>query len=212
VAGVRRPGSFTLGLSPRYSLRRGLWLACIVRADFPPREVLTFAPPEDYISINSARRRLGATACLRSSSLIFGDQAPDPDRKPQVSRLWLRRLSVQPGGGTALWVPGCLTCESEERETWTAESLRTAISIEDWLVSKLVCEGIAVGRETSAVDVSGQHPCRESEGRRCDAKSRKRLRPHVQEWDLVKRCDQPGKVLIQLESLILAQSERWRQA
>jgi len=31
-------------------------------------------------------------------------------------------------------------------------------------------------------------------------------------WDLVKRCDQPGKVLIQLESLILAQSERWRQA
>jgi hypothetical protein len=27
-----------------------------------------------------------------------------------------------------------------------------------------------------------------------------------------KRCDQPGKVLIQLESLILAQSERWRQA
>ncbi len=31
-------------------------------------------------------------------------------------------------------------------------------------------------------------------------------------WDLVKRCDQPGEVLIQLESLILAQSERWRQA
>ena len=46
-----------------------------------------------------------------------------------------------------MWVPGCLTCESEERETWTAESLRTAISIEDWLVSKLVCEGIAVGRD-----------------------------------------------------------------
>ena len=30
--------------------------------------------------------------------------------------------------------------------------------------------------------------------------------------DLVKRCDRPGKVLMQLESLILAQSERWRQA
>ena len=31
--------------------------------------------------------------------------------------------------------------------------------------------------------------------------------------DLVKRCDLAGnKVLIQLESLILAQSERWRQA
>jgi hypothetical protein len=36
--------------------------------------------------------------------------------------------------------------------------------------------------------------------------------PPRQEWDLVKRCDRPGKVLIQLESLILAQSERWRQA
>jgi hypothetical protein len=40
------------------------------------------------------------------------------------------------------------------------------------------------------------------------------MRKHreTSEWDLVKRCDQPGKVLIQLESLILAQSERWRQA
>ena len=33
-----------------------------------------------------------------------------------------------------------------------------------------------------------------------------------QVMDLVKRCDQPRSVLIQLESLILAQSERWRQA
>src|SRR5262249_6564322 len=33
-----------------------------------------------------------------------------------------------------------------------------------------------------------------------------------QGWDLVKRCDRPGKVLIQLKRLILAQSERWRQA
>ena len=32
-------------------------------------------------------------------------------------------------------------------------------------------------------------------------------------WDLVKRCDQPvQKFQVQLESLILAQSERWRQA
>ena len=26
--------------------------------------------------------------------------------------------------GWGFWAPGCLTCESEERETWTAESLR----------------------------------------------------------------------------------------
>ena len=68
----------------------------------------------------------------------------------------------------------------------------------------------AVMEETSAVDVSGQHPCRESGNER--GKNRARSCAHEQECDLVKRCDQPGKVLIQLESLILAQSERWRQA
>ncbi len=31
-------------------------------------------------------------------------------------------------------------------------------------------------------------------------------------WTSSNVYDQPGKVLIQLESLILAQSERWRQA
>jgi hypothetical protein len=35
----------------------------------------------------------------------------------------------------------------------------------------------------------------------------------IDQWvDLVKTCDQPRSVLIQIESLILAQSERWRQA
>jgi hypothetical protein len=33
-----------------------------------------------------------------------------------------------------------------------------------------------------------------------------------QSWTSSSANDQPGKVLIQLESLILAQSERWRQA
>jgi hypothetical protein len=69
--------------------------------------------------------------------------------------------------------------------------------------------------ETSAVDVSGQHYDRDGE-----------QSPERTEWDLVNvtareiasfvssraKRDQPGKVLIQLESLILAQSERWRQA
>jgi hypothetical protein len=91
-------------------------------------------------------------------------------------------------------VSGCLTSESEERETWTAESLRAAFAI-----GKPFAQN---GREeTSAVDVSGQHYDRDGE-----------QSPERTEWDLVKRCDQPGKVLIQLESLILAQSERWRQA
>ena len=65
--------------------------------------------------------------------------------------------------------------------------------------------------ETSAVDVSGQHPCRAAAGV-CAVQIAHRPYACRQEWDLVKRCDLPGKVLIQLESLILAQSERWRQA
>jgi hypothetical protein len=65
--------------------------------------------------------------------------------------------------------------------------------------------------ETSAVNVSGQHYDRDGE-----------QSPERTEWDLVKlaarKCRHMRnvigrvKVLIQLESLILAQSERWRQA
>ena len=65
--------------------------------------------------------------------------------------------------------------------------------------------------ETSAVDVSGQHPCRESGGRGRE-QSRARSSAHEQEWDLVNVNDQPRSDLLKLESLILAQSERWRQA
>src|SRR5262245_22689489 len=91
-------------------------------------------------------------ARLRSSSLLEVRRLPIA-----VGGLRLRRPSGLPGVGTARF-PGCLIGESEERETWTAESLRAAF---------------ARGRnspngavdETSAADVSGQHPCREG-GRR----------------------------------------------
>jgi hypothetical protein len=116
----------------------------------------------------------------------------------------VRRLSGISEGGTAS-VPGCLIGESEERETWTAESLRAASSIED-------LSSIAVRPdETSAVDVSGQHLVVQAAGVRAMQVVRA-SGVRRQAWDLVKRCDQPGKVLLQLESLILAQSERWRQA
>ena len=65
--------------------------------------------------------------------------------------------------------------------------------------------------ETSAVDVSGQHLVVQTAGVRAMQVVRA-SGVRRQAWDLVKRCDQPGKVLLQLESLILAQSERWRQA
>ena len=71
---------------------------------------------------------------------------------------------------------------------------------------------IEIGQEeTSAVDVSGQHLVVQAAGVRAMQVVRT-SGVSRQAWDLVKRCDQPGKVLIQLESLILAQSERWRQA
>jgi len=66
---------------------------------------------------------LGAMARLRSSSLNIRWQS--------------FRLRSAAGGFDALWspegrghcsAPGCLTSESEERETWTAESLRAASS------------------------------------------------------------------------------------
>jgi hypothetical protein len=47
--------------------------------------------------------------------------------------------------------PGCLTSESEERETWTAESLR-AVCLRGATQTKRRPD------ETSAVHVSGQHP------------------------------------------------------
>ena len=80
-----------------------------------------------------------------------------------------------------------------------------AASVEEQSSSK------AEPEETSAVDVSGQHLVVQAAG----VRARQVVRAsgaRRQAWDLVKRCDQPGKVLIQLESLILAQSERWRQA
>ena len=76
-------------------------------------------------SPDMARRPLhGAMARLRSSSLITVTRPPI-----LVGGGRLRRLSGLPGSGDRP-VPGCLTGESEERETWTAESLRAASSIE----------------------------------------------------------------------------------
>src|SRR5262245_16965835 len=122
-------------------------------------------------------------ARLRSSSLFEAGQLPIT-----IGSSWLRRSRNLRGDGTTS-VPGCLTGESEERETWTAESLRAAFP-------------------------RGSNPPRDAVGRDFGGRRfRSTLWLRKQsEWDLVKRCDQPGKSSLQLESLILAQSERWRQA
>src|SRR5262249_22094112 len=111
-----------------------------------------FSPPlgvdicrlERLYKSNSARRRRGATARLRSSSLIFGDQASDPDRRPQAS------TALRLTGGRDRLVPGCLTGESEEKETWTAESLRAAAPIGD--ESSMGCGWTRLRRSTFQVN------------------------------------------------------------
>ena len=49
------------------------------------------------------------------------NQASDQDRKLETS------TALRLAGEGIVMVPGCLTSESEERETWTAESLRAAL-------------------------------------------------------------------------------------
>ena len=90
---------------------------------------------------NTVRRRLGAMTRLRSSSLIFGDQHPI-----SVGGLGFDGSPGDPGRGP-LWGPGCLTSESEERETWTAGSLRTVSLTEQSVAARSL-------EETSAVHVS----------------------------------------------------------
>jgi hypothetical protein len=80
-------------------------------------------------------------------------------------------------------VPGCLKSESEERETWTAESLRTAFSNGEGL--GFLCERTRswkrlrrsyVSRFSTSADRASDRTCR----------------------DLVKRCDQPRSNLFNL--------------
>ena len=167
--------------------------------------MLTVSTPGDYID------RYGAPSALRRddapSKLLtdISDMAPDSGRRRGVSTA-LRRT-----GGRGRSVPGCLTGESEERETWTAESLR-AICSDGSLASKEAGFRRTGGQEeTSAVDVSGQHQFRNAA-----------IVCAVQTGRMIMHAKKGGtssngvtcreKVLIQLESLILAQSERWRQA
>jgi hypothetical protein len=110
---------------PRHPLmRRGNCFGAAALAhkipDCDVPEVLTAYDRAAYIGGSRCAVRLGVTARLRSSSPIrasYADPASDFGRK--------QGTSTSPTFGE--WghpVPGCLTSESEERETWTAESLR----------------------------------------------------------------------------------------
>ena len=154
---------------------------------FALARVLTSFGARAYIRPSRRAARLGVMARLRSSSLTIRWTGV---RMPSEASCF----GGSPGnrGEGPLRVPGCLTSESEERETWTAGSLRAA----------LFARGVRPD-ETSAV---------------------LRFRSTYRSWlraigiaigvtDLVKNVVTGRfQVLIQPESLILAQSERWRQA
>ena len=153
--------------------------------------VLTARDRAAYIGGSRCAVRLGCycapaklltdTRLIRGPGVRFRSEARNFGGSPDFGR-------TGPAG------PGCLTSESEERETWTAESLR-AVGLRGETLSRRRPD------ETSAVHVSGQHPL--------FVRAIARMTTGGTSSNV---SDQPGKVLIQLESLILAQSERWRQA
>jgi len=98
-------------------------------------------------TLSSARRRLGAMARLRSPSLFTRWPSIRPCSRGHVraaaSKGGLLRANISRAGDDGLQSDGlqsqarcgsgCLTGESEERETWTAESLRAACRAKETL-------------------------------------------------------------------------------
>src|SRR5262249_61839239 len=97
------------------------------------------------------------------------------------------------------WGSGCLTSESEERETWTAEFLRAAFRAGASL------RGMRPGRDF------GGRRFRSTLGRLSEL-SGKREFGGSDRGDLVERCDEPEKGRVKLERLMLGHSEHCRQA
>ena len=99
-------------------------------------------------------------------------------------------------------VSGCLTSEDEERETWTAESLR---------VSLLKSFGFSDRDRTKdfgGTRFKGYTIVASDVNRRQLGDFGRRKNGGTSSNVVISRF----KVQVQLESLILAQSERWRQA
>ena len=109
---------------------------------------------------NPSRRRRPPTRC---------DDAPSKHPMDRGNRLSIVIGSLRASaalrftGERDRQVPGCLTSESEERETWTAESLRAASSNGEMLRKRRFFAEVRPD-ETSAVHVSGQHCGREAAG------------------------------------------------
>jgi hypothetical protein len=160
-----------------------------------------------FRSVVQEKRSFFESLLTAQSSWTYNDPADDA----AVAR-HLRSASLEFLGPTATqlknWVEDvsllnaslacCLTIKSEERETWTARSLRDASL---WFASR---KRLWRSRLSSNIAFSGLP------GDRCAWNSSKAL--HQCELMQMPESDQPASILIQLESLILAQNERWRQA
>lgn len=104
---------------------------------------LTMIGPPDYKPVGRRGRRCTMVR-LRRSSLRCSEEAADSHRLQSVVFGW--KMDGSPGWRVGFG-PGCLTSEVEERETWTAESLRVSNT---W---KLRFSTFGAGRKTSAVHV-----------------------------------------------------------
>ena len=120
----------------------------------------------------------------------------------------------------------CLTIESEERETWTAGSLRGRIVLSwsdpgrgmrlmrDFWRSRFQVHRVCVSARECGQVCLGLCQERRAVRRRLEKARLWRAAPRSGCEQSGFAGDQPGKQIlsIQLESLILAQNERWRQA
>ena len=108
-----------------------------------------------YIATTHGAPPLGAMTRLCEAPHLCKVTSPDAESGTEASTALRSRRD-----GTRA-VPGCLTGESEERETWTGEALRAASS------ERSIFGSIPAQRrsdETSAVHVSGQPQCRDADG------------------------------------------------
>ena len=125
--------SYAITIVPR--LRSGFWRAAKIAAphrSFCASKPLTMPAAPAYISGLGAPPR-DAMTCHEAPHCLHGEHPATSFGPGGCARL--RRLLLSCRSRRREWktgsfgVSGCLTSESEERETWTAESLRAAFAI-----------------------------------------------------------------------------------
>jgi hypothetical protein len=160
-----------------------------------------------YIATTHGAPPLGAMTRLCEAPHLCKVASPDAKSGREASTALRSRR-----GGT-LAVPGCLTGESEERETWTAESLRAASSENSVLGSKeLKYRAWRRGGRTRLRRYTFQVNTNAAMRKVWCGASRSMSVVRGEGGTSSNVVISRDKFSSKLESLILAQSERWRQA